>query len=99
MDEEGLGWDEAQQIVSRTMAYTNHTIMAEALEKWPEDMVKSLLPRIYQILVEMNKRLCARLWNFFPGEAERVGSHGDYCLRLHPHGEPVRCHDVLHQRA
>lgn len=72
MDEEGLGWDEAQQIVSRTMAYTNHTIMAEALEKWPEDMVKSLLPRIYQILVEMNKRLCARLWNFFPGEAERV---------------------------
>lgn len=73
MDEEGLGWDEAQQIVSRTMAYTNHTIMAEALEKWPEDMVKSLLPRIYHILVEMNKRLCARLWNFFPGEAERVG--------------------------
>ena len=73
MDEEGLGWDDAQQIVSRTMAYTNHTIMAEALEKWPEDMVKSLLPRIYQILVEMNKRLCARLWNFFPGEAERVG--------------------------
>lgn len=73
MDEEGLGWDEAQQIVSRTMAYTNHTIMAEALEKWPEDMVKSLLPRIYQILVEMNKRLYARLWNFFPGEAERVG--------------------------
>ena len=73
MDEEGLGWDEAQQIVSRTMAYTNHTIMAEALEKWPEDMVKSLLPRIYQILVEMNKRLCAHLWNFFPGEAERVG--------------------------
>ena len=73
MDEEGLGWDEAQQIVSRTMAYTNHTIMAEALEKWPEDLVKSLLPRIYQILVEMNKRLCARLWNFFPGEAERVG--------------------------
>ena len=73
MDEEGLGWAEAQQIVSRTMAYTNHTIMAEALEKWPEDMVKSLLPRIYQILVEMNKRLCARLWNFFPGEAERVG--------------------------
>lgn len=73
MDEEGLCWDEAQQIVSRTMAYTNHTIMAEALEKWPEDMVKSLLPRIYQILVEMNKRLCARLWNFFPGEAERVG--------------------------
>ena len=73
IDEEGLGWDEAQAIVSKTIAYTNHTIMAEALEKWPEDMVKSLLPRIYQILVEMNRRLCARLWNHFPGQAERVG--------------------------
>ncbi len=73
MDEEGLGWDEAQAIVTKTVAYTNHTIMAEALEKWPEDMVKTLLPRIYQILVEMNRRLCARLWNHFPGEAERVG--------------------------
>ncbi len=73
MDEKGLGWDEAMGIVSKTMAYTNHTIMAEALEKWPEDMVKTLLPRVYQILVEMNRRLCARLWNFFPGQAERVG--------------------------
>ena len=73
IDEEGLGWDQAWDITTKCCAYTNHTIMAEALEKWPEDMVKSLLPRIYQILVEMNKRLCARLWNFFPGEAERVG--------------------------
>ena len=73
IDEEGLGWDEAQAIVSKTIAYTNHTIMAEALEKWPENMVKTLLPRIYQILVEMNRRLCARLWNHFPGQAERVG--------------------------
>ena len=73
IDEEGLGWDEAQAIVSKTIAYTNHTIMAEALEKWPEGMIKTLLPRIYQILVEMNRRLCARLWNHFPGQAERVG--------------------------
>ena len=73
VDEERLPWEEAERITQATVAYTNHTIMAEALEKWPEDMVKSLLPRIYQILVEMNKRLCARLWNFFPGEAERVG--------------------------
>ena len=73
LDECGYDWDSAWKLVTDTMAYTNHTIMAEALEKWPEDMVKSLLPRIYQILVEMNKRLCARLWNFFPGEAERVG--------------------------
>ncbi len=73
IDEEGLGWDEAQNIVSKTIAYTNHTIMAEALEKWPEAMVKTLLPRIYQILVEMNRRLCAKLWNYFPGQGERVG--------------------------
>ena len=73
MDDYYLTWEEAWEITTKTCAYTNHTIMAEALEKWPEDMVKSLLPRIYQILVEMNKRLCARLWNFFPGEAERVG--------------------------
>ena len=73
MDEEGLGWDEAAAIVGKTIAYTNHTIMAEALEKWPEEMVKTLLPRIYQILVEMNRRLCARLWNFFPDQPERVG--------------------------
>lgn len=73
MDEEGLGWDEAASIVQRTIAYTNHTIMAEALEKWPEAMVKQQLPRVYQILEEMNRRLCARLWNEFPGQWERIG--------------------------
>ncbi len=73
MDEEGLGWDEASAIVQKTMAYTNHTIMAEALEKWPEDMVKQLLPRVYQILEEINRRLCARLWNDFPGQWDRIG--------------------------
>ncbi len=73
MDEEGLGWDEAAALVQRTTAYTNHTIMAEALEKWPEAMVKQQLPRIYQILEEMNRRLCARLWNEFPGEWDRIG--------------------------
>ena len=67
IDEEGLGWDEASAIVQKTFAYTNHTIMAEALEKWPEAMVKQLLPRVYQILEEINRRFCARLWNEFPG--------------------------------
>ncbi|MBR4502720.1 MAG: glycogen/starch/alpha-glucan phosphorylase [Clostridia bacterium] len=61
MDEEGLGWDEAENIVRRTVAYTNHTIMPEALEKWPEKMMRELLPRIYMILQEINRRLCARL--------------------------------------
>src|SRR5699024_4520146 len=73
IDQEGLGWDEAAQIVQNTVAYTNHTIMAESLEKWPEDMIKQLLPRIYQILVELNRRLCAKLWNYFPGQWERIG--------------------------
>ena len=72
IDQEGLGWDEANAIVQKTIAYTNHTIMAEALEKWPEAMVKQQLPRIYQILEEMNRRLCERLWNEFPGQWERI---------------------------
>ena len=61
MDEEGLGWDEASDIVQRTMAYTNHTVLSEALERWPEGMMHDLLPRIYMILHEINRRLCARL--------------------------------------
>lgn len=72
VDEEGLGWDQANTIIQRTFAYTNHTIMAEALEKWPEQMVQTLLPRIYQILCEMNRRLCERLWNEFPGQWDRI---------------------------
>ena len=61
IDEEGLGWDEASWITQRTVAYTNHTVMSEALEKWPEDMMKNLLPRVYMILQEINRRVCARL--------------------------------------
>ena len=72
MDQEGLGWDEASQIVQKTIAYTNHTILAEALEKWPVGMVENLLPRIYQIICELNRRLCERLWNRFPGEWDRI---------------------------
>ena len=61
MDEEGLGWDEASDIVQRTIAYTNHTVMSEALEKWPEAMMQNLVPRIYMILQEINRRVCASL--------------------------------------
>ena len=73
MDDEGLGWEEAEKITRSCFAYTNHTILSEALERWPEDMVKSLLPRIYMILEEMNRRLCGRLWNAFPGDWDRIG--------------------------
>ena len=72
MDEKGLGWDEAQAITNRCMAYTNHTVMAEALERWPEDLLKRQLPRIYMILEEMNRRLCEKLWDRFPGEWDRI---------------------------
>ena len=63
MDEEGLGWDAAWQITTETISYTNHTIMPEALEKWPVDMFKTLLPRIYMIVEEINKRFCQAVWN------------------------------------
>ncbi|QJW45210.1 glycogen/starch/alpha-glucan phosphorylase [bacterium BFN5] len=63
VDEEGLGWDAAWQITTETISYTNHTIMPEALEKWPVDMFKTLLPRIYMIVEEINKRFCQAVWN------------------------------------
>ena len=61
MDEYGLGWDESWSIVSKTFAYTNHTILAEALEKWPINIFQGLLPRIYQIVEEINRRLVMEL--------------------------------------
>jgi glycogen phosphorylase len=62
MDQEGLGWDEAWEITTNTIAYTNHTIMQEALEKWPVDFFRQLLPRIYDIVHEINERFCKVLW-------------------------------------
>ena len=73
MDIEGLSWEEAELICRNTFAYTNHTVLIEALEKWPEDMFRTLLPRIYMILEEMNRRLCAKLWDVYPGQWERIG--------------------------
>ena len=72
MDQEGLGWDEAQQITMRCMAYTNHTVMQEALERWPQDLVRRQVPRIYMIMEEMNRRLCDMLWHKFPGDWDRI---------------------------
>ncbi len=73
MDEKMLGWDEAEDITRRCFAYTNHTVLQEALERWPQHMMRQLLPRIYMILEEMNRRLCARLFEAFPGQWERIG--------------------------
>lgn len=75
MDEEGLGWDEASSIVQRTVAYTNHTVLSEALERWPESMMQSLLPRIYMILLEINRRVCARLADHYQNGADPRIAH------------------------
>jgi starch phosphorylase len=72
LDEEGLGWDEAWHITTNTISYTNHTIMPEALEKWPIEIFQSLLPRLYMIVVEINERFCKELWNHYPGEWDKI---------------------------
>lgn len=72
MDEEGLGWDEAWEIVTHTFAYTNHTILFEALESWSIELFQSLLPRIYMIVKEINERFCRDLWNRIPGDWQRI---------------------------
>ena len=71
MDEYGMGWDESWAIVTKTFAYTNHTILAEALEKWPIDIFQGLLPRIYQIVEEINRRFLIELKEKFPTDYDR----------------------------
>ena len=72
LDEEGLSWENAWRITQNTISYTNHTILAEALEKWPVDMFKSLLPRIYMIIEEINKRYCEELCNKYIGQWDKI---------------------------
>lgn len=82
MDEHGYGWDDAWRIVTQTVSYTNHTVMQEALERWPQDLFEMLLPRITQIIKEINKRYCEDLWQVYPGDWDRIArnaivSHGE----------------------
>lgn len=72
IDEEGLDWDEAWDVTTKTVAYTNHTIMAEALEKWPVDLFSRLLPRIYQIIQEIDRRFIEQIRSRYPGDEGRV---------------------------
>lgn len=72
LDEEGLEWDEAWDITNRCCAYTNHTIMAEALEKWPIELFSRLLPRVYQIVEEINRRFVIAIQEKFPNDQDRV---------------------------
>ncbi len=72
LDEEGLEWDEAWEVTTKTCAYTNHTIMAEALEKWPIELFSRLLPRIYQIIEEINRRFVGEIQKKYPGNQEKI---------------------------
>ncbi len=72
IDENGYSWEKAWDIVTRTVAYTNHTVMSEALEKWNEDLIARKLPRIYSILKEINQRFCAEMWNRFYGDWDKI---------------------------
>ena len=72
IDENGMSWDDAWGITTAVCAYTNHTVLAEALETWPEDLIARRLPRIYSILKEINRRLCEDLWQKFPGDWDKI---------------------------
>ena len=72
MDEEGLGWDEAWEVTRKSVAYTNHTIMPEALEKWPIELFSRLLPRVYQIIEEINRRFILEIQAKYPGNYEKI---------------------------
>ena len=72
MDEEGLGWDEAWEVTTKSVAYTNHTIMSEALEKWPIELFSRLLPRVYQIIEEINRRFILKIQAKYPGNYEKI---------------------------
>ena len=72
LDEQGMSWDDAWYITTHTVAYTNHTVLAEALERWPQDLVQELLPRIWMILCEINDRYLAELREFFHGDENKL---------------------------
>ncbi len=72
VDENGFTWEDAWNITTSTCAYTNHTVLAEALETWAEDLVARRLPRIHSILKELNRRFCEELWNAYPGDWDKI---------------------------
>lgn len=85
MDEEQLSWEEAWRITQNTISYTNHTILAEALEKWPINMFKEILPRIYTIVEEINERYCKELWNKYTAQWDKISRMaiiGDNFVRM-----------------
>ena len=75
LDDYGYGWDDAWKIITETVSYTNHTVMQEALETWPQDLFKTLLPRIFQIVNEINQRFCAELWKVYPNQWDKIAAN------------------------
>ena len=75
LDVYGYTWDKAWKIIKETVSYTNHTVMQEALETWPQELFKTLLPRIYQIVTEINQRFCAELWKVYPNQWDKISQN------------------------
>ena len=85
MDEKGMSWEKSWEITRNCVSYTNHTLLAEALETWPVDMMRDLLPRIYMIIDEINERFCQQLWEQYPGDFDRISEMaiiGDEKVRM-----------------
>lgn len=75
LDDYGYSWEKAWEITCNTVTYTNHTVMAEALERWPQQLFQTLLPRIFQIICEINRRYCDELWSAYPGNNSKVAEN------------------------
>lgn len=90
MDEEGLDWDTAFDLTKRTISFTNHTTLPEALESWPEETIKCLLPRIHMIVHELNERFCQSLWDKYPGDWNRIEN-----MAILAHGRVKMAHLAL----
>ncbi|WP_409293433.1 glycogen/starch/alpha-glucan phosphorylase [Peribacillus sp. SCS-37] len=87
LDEEGLSWEEAWDITTKTISYTNHTTLSEALEKWPAHIMAALLPRLYMIIHEINERFCRDLWDQYPGDWKHIEQ-----MAVIAHGEVKMAH-------
>lgn len=75
LDDYSYSWEDAWSIINQTISYTNHTVMQEALEMWPQDLFKMLLPRIFQIVTEINQRYCSDLWKVYPNQWDKIASN------------------------
>ena len=98
LDEEGYGWDEAWYIVTHTIAYTNHTVLAEALERWPQQLIEKWLPRIWQILIEISNRYQRALTDYFHGDLSKVAPMAIIWGGEVRIGQPVRVRLLQDQR-